>query len=332
MEKNINHIIARVLGGEASPDDVLLLSRWLNERKENEKTFVRLKSYWTAEVSDCHAADPNLALEKVLKRIARQDAHRIRHTFRRILIPAAAAVIAAILVSTLTLFYAGSHSGGQTVHNYYTHLTDNHRSVFTLNDGTKITLNKNSRLTCSDGYGQTDRRVKIDGEVFFEVTYNPELPFEVGFEMEKDDVFVKVLGTTFSIRTDATAEKIIATLVEGSICFGVQGKEIAMTPEQQLVFARAEKKIDIRRVDIETETAWKDGLLKYKAVTFTRLVEELSRMHDAEIRVTNNNLMHPSVTVSGTFEEGQSLEQIFSVIARSLPFKWTKKDGIYYIR
>jgi ferric-dicitrate binding protein FerR (iron transport regulator) len=331
MEKDINQIIARVLGGEASPDDVLQLSRWLNERENNEKTFVRLKSYWTAEVKSRDTVDPDIAMEKLLKRIVRQDAHRIHRTLRRILIPAAAAVVAAILLSALTQFYIGSHNGAQTIHNYYTRMTDNHRSVFTLDDGTKITLNRNSRLTYSNEYGQTNRRVKIDGEAYFEVTHNPELPFEVNFEKEKDDVFIKVLGTTFSVRTDTTAEEIIATLVEGAICFGLQGREIAMTPEQQLVFARAEKKIDIRRVDIERETAWKDGLLKYKSVTFTQLVEELSRMHDTEIHVTNKNLTSPSVTVSGTFEEGQSIEQIFAVISRSLPFKWTKKDGIYYI-
>jgi ferric-dicitrate binding protein FerR (iron transport regulator) len=326
-------MIARVLGGTASPDDVLLLSRWLNEREENEKTFVRIRSYWTAKVSSCDAVDPNLAMEKIMRRIAEQDALRLRRTFRRICISAAAAVILAIVVSTLTLFYAGSHRGGQTVHNYYTRLTDNHRSVFTLDDGTKITLNKNSRLTWSDGYGQTERRVKIDGEAFFEVTHNPELPFEVAFEMENSgDAFIKVLGTTFSVRADATAEKIVATLVEGSICFDVQGKEIALKPEQQLEFAVAGKKVNIRRVDLETETAWKDGLLKYKAVSFAKLVEELSQIHDVEIQVTNKKLTNPSVTVSGTFEDGQSIEQIFAVIARSLPFQWAKKDGIYYVR
>jgi ferric-dicitrate binding protein FerR (iron transport regulator) len=333
MEKEINQIIARALSGEASPDDILLLSRWLNEQDENEKTFVRLKSYWAAEVAGNDAVDSQLVLEKIRKRIAAQEAHRVRRTFRRIFIPAAAAVAVAILVFTFNLFYAGTRNAAHDAHNYYTHLTNNQRSLFTLDDGTKITLNKNSRLTWSDGYGKTDRRVKIDGEAFFEVTHNAELPFEVAFEMDTDDdVSIKVLGTTFNVKADEAAEKIIATLVEGSIRFDAQGREIILTPEQQLEFACAEMKIDVRYIDIETETAWKDGLLKYKAVSFAKLVEELGRIHGAEIHITNKKLMHPSVTVSGTFEESQSLEQIFTVISKSLPFRWTKKDGKYYIR
>ena len=35
MENRINHIIARVLSGESSSDDILSLSEWLNENEKN---------------------------------------------------------------------------------------------------------------------------------------------------------------------------------------------------------------------------------------------------------------------------------------------------------
>ncbi|MDR1381652.1 MAG: DUF4974 domain-containing protein [Tannerella sp.] len=334
MEKDINHIIARVLSGEASPDDVLELSRWLNGRSENEKIFVRLKSYWTAEVSDSRAVSPDAtATEKILQRIAGRKASPVFGMPRRIFIPAAAVIIA-LVISTLSLFYAGSRDAEavREVYNYYTCVTDDHRSTLTLDDGTRIVLNKHSRLTYSDRYGKTDRRVKIDGEAFFEVAGNPGLPFEVNFESEVgDDAFIKVLGTVFNVSSDTVAGKIIATLVEGSICFGAQGREFTMTPDQQLEFTPGDRNIAIRTVDIEQAIAWKDGLLKYKIVTFAGLIKDLSRIYGLRIHIANERLTAPSVTVSGTFEEGQSIEQIFEVISKSLPIKWTKKGTTYYI-
>ena len=45
MENRINHIIARVLSGESSSDDILSLSEWLNENEKNRNEFRRLKNY-----------------------------------------------------------------------------------------------------------------------------------------------------------------------------------------------------------------------------------------------------------------------------------------------
>ena len=51
MENRINHIIARVLSGESSSDDILSLSEWLNENEKNRDEFRRLKNYWDADVA-----------------------------------------------------------------------------------------------------------------------------------------------------------------------------------------------------------------------------------------------------------------------------------------
>ena len=51
MESNINHIISRVLSGEATSEDILSLSNWLNEDEKNQEEFRHLKSYWDAEVT-----------------------------------------------------------------------------------------------------------------------------------------------------------------------------------------------------------------------------------------------------------------------------------------
>ena len=76
-----------------------------------------------------------------------------------------------------------------------------------------------------------------------------------------------------------------------------------MTPNQQLTFNRSTNKVDVKEIDTDTFTAWKDGLLKYKSIPFTELIENLKDIYQVEIRIDDERLADPSITVSGTFNQ-----------------------------
>jgi ferric-dicitrate binding protein FerR (iron transport regulator) len=335
MENKINYIIAHILSGEASLDEVLLLSGWLNQDERNKQAFTQIKRYWDAEVANNHMPNPDMLLKKIQQTILNQQHAAKRRQVRQMFLPAAAVALA-IVISTLSLLYVhfkSQRNVAPEVQKYYTYLTNDNKSLFTLNDGTKITLNKHSSLTFTDKYGENNRYVKLDGEAYFEVTHNPASPFEVAFEIEtKDDAFIKVLGTVFNVKIDVDEERITATLVEGAIRFDTQDRQITMEPNQQLKYTFANKHIDVKVVDAEKEVAWKDGLMKYKTIPFVKLMEELGQRYHTQILITNKQLTDPAVLVSGTFEDEESLDEILNVVARSLPFKWSKKGGVYYIK
>lgn len=211
---------------------------------------------------------------------------------------------------------------------YYTLLAGEHTSNFTMEDGTVITLNKNSRLSYSDKYGKDNRNVKLEGEAYFEVAKDSGKPFQV----EMNGASITVLGTHFNVKADAESDDITATLVEGSIRFEGAKQNIVMTPNQQLTFSRSTNKVDVKHVDTDPFTFWKDGLLKYKSIPFIELIKELQSTYKVEIQIDSQELKKPAVTVSGTFSQEQSIEQILKVISRSLPIRWHNSDGVYYIQ
>lgn len=324
MENRINHIIARVLSGESSSDDILSLSEWLNENKKNRDEFRRLKNYWDADVAFKHSVAPAFSADKLLRQIDLQDkCARKRQLWNRFTPLIAAVTLLFIFSTAFFLYHTNNH-----VAEYYTLLTDEHKSNFTMEDGTVITLNKNSRLSYSDTYGKNSRNVKLEGEAYFEVAKDSGKPFQV----EMNGASIVVLGTHFNVKADAKADDITATLVEGSIRFEGAKQNIVMTPNQQLTFSRSTNKVDIKHVDTDPFTSWKDGLLKYKSIPFIELIEELQATYKVEIRIDSGELMKPAVTVSGTFSEEQSIEQILKVISRSLPIRWHNSDGVYYIQ
>lgn len=325
MENRINHIIARVLSGECSSDDILSLSEWLNKNKKNQDEFRRLKNYWDADVTFKHSIAPIFLIDKLQQKIKLQKKQTNRHQLWSITTPIVAAVCLLFIFSTALFLY---NTNQQSTEHYYTLLTGEHTSPFTMADGTIITLNKNSRLSYSNKYGEKNRNVKLDGEAYFEVTKDANKPFIV----KMDEASITVLGTHFNIKANTKSDNITATLVEGSIRFESEKQNVVMTPNQQLTFSRSTNKIDIKEIETDTYTAWRDGLLKYKSIPFFQLIEDLQNIYSVKIQITDKRLTESSVTVSGTFEQKQNIEQILKVISHSLPIQWTKKNGIYQIR
>lgn len=321
MEHNIDHIIARILSGNSSSEDFLSLSEWLNEDENNKREFRLLKSYWDADVSFSHSLLPSVSLSKLRDKIDKQKRARL---IRLVAVPFAAAIAGIILFLATTQI----DNREPEVQQYYTYITDKSKSHFTLDDGTKIILNRDSRLTYSDAYGTDKREVRLEGEAYFEVAKNKEKPFIVDI----GNASIRVLGTTFSVKAGKGNDLITAVLQEGSIRFESPTQQVLLSPDQQLTFTRSTNKIDIRSVNAKENLAWKDGLLKYKSVPLCTLLNELEKRYEVPIHIDNKMLLDSSVTVSGTFSEEQSLKEILRVISRSLPIKWSQRNGAYYIQ
>ena len=328
MDNKIDHIITKVLTENASAEDILVISNWINEKEENRQTFYLLKSYWNADISSNLYVNPSISLEKLQDKINIHPIPRKQYLLS-ILPPIVASIILIIGISS---FFIITHTNEKNT-KYYTYLTNNNKSEFTLNDGTKVTLNKNSTLTYTDAYGKVNRSVKLEGEALFEVTKNSDNPFKVSFEVgNQHKGTIKVLGTVFNAKIDTESEKIIATLIEGGISFEGSGQKVKLYPNQQLAFDYSTSNIDVYEVDIEKEISWKDGLIKYKMISFSKLIKELEKKYNVQIIIENKQLMKPSITISGSFSEEQTLDKILEIISRSLPIKWEKKNNTYYIR
>ena len=65
-----------------------------------------------------------------------------------------------------------------------------------LPDGTAVWLNAGSQLSYSQGFGITDRNVRINGEGYFEVGKGSDMPMSVC----SSNMCVRDIGTKFNFR------------------------------------------------------------------------------------------------------------------------------------
>ncbi len=324
MENYINQLITKVLNREASTEEIIRFSQWLSEEENNKDEFRKLKSYWDAEISFGHTINPEHSMQKTLQKIHVARSRKVR---RVTLYGISIAASIAILLGIGFYFMNGINGKKNIPVEYYTYLAGQNKTNFTLMDGTKIYLNKNSKLVHTNRYNETDRLVKLEGEAYFEVWHNPEKPFVV----EVGDAQIKALGTSFNVKKDEQAN-IRTTLSEGSIRFDAPGQQVVLVPNQQLIYTNSSHRVEVAMVNIDKELAWMEGVIRHKSVLFSDLIEGLMKQFQVRIIINNDKLKNSQVVMTGTFSEDQSLEEILKVISITYPFTWDKRDEIYYIK
>lgn len=148
-----------------------------------------------------------------------------------------------------------------------------------LADGSKVFLNAESSLKYPVLFSGDLRKVKLEGEAYFEVKRNPEKPFVV----DVNGIQVNVLGTSFGIRAYADEEEISTTLVSGRVNV-LSGKQVyALKPSEQAVFDKRTESVKLAAVDTELFVGWKDGRLVFDNCSLERILKDLGRWYSFEV-------------------------------------------------
>lgn len=323
MKDDMDNHIARILSGEASAEDYYVFSQWINEDERHKEEFRLLQDYWDASVSVTDMPRGDESVNLVLNKIAAQE----RKKNKRQVVYAFAGIVAmfCLLFAVSLAWLPGQKT--KTVREYYTYVTSDSKSDLLLSDGTKIILNKNSRLTYSNQYGEEIRWVQLDGEAYFDVMPDKEHPFEVRMGESK----ITVLGTVFNVKAFLQGECIIATLVEGSIQFENSGQKVKINPNQQLKYDKKQSNVTINTVDVDYAVAWKDGMFKYKSVELQELIRQLEKHYHVRIILPERSSFQ-KMRVSGSFYCNQPIGEVLDIIKRSMPLHWQVRNGIYYIK
>lgn len=150
--------------------------------------------------------------------------------------------------------------------------------VVTLEDSTRVWLNSASRLIYPAHFASDSRKVELEGEAYFEVTHNKDIPFIVESYGQK----VRVYGTEFNIRAYPEDGMVYTTLSTGSISLTpvTGGGEVFLSPGKQAIFDKETSKASIRNVDLERVTGWRHGRFVFEEQTLRQIMQDLSRWYD----------------------------------------------------
>lgn len=154
-----------------------------------------------------------------------------------------------------------------------------------LPDGTKVWLNASSSLSYPVIFDAKERKVKLDGEAYFDVTTalnktNEKIPFVVELDSQQH---VEVLGTELNIQ--AYREEMVSktTLIEGQVKVHAAGRSVNLKPGQQARIIPGESHIDVSEVQTVGVAAWKNGYFHFEEESIQDIMVKIARWYDVEV-------------------------------------------------
>jgi transmembrane sensor len=152
-----------------------------------------------------------------------------------------------------------------------------------LPDGTKAWLNSSSLLKYPVVFTGQERRVELEGEAYFEVAHNANMPFRVVSKTQT----VEVLGTHFNVNAYADEDYSKTTLLEGSVRVTVPTvtKPVILVPGQQSIAKPSG--IKVRKVDADNIVSWKSGLFQFDNEEIHSIMKKISRWYDVDVEYEN---------------------------------------------
>jgi ferric-dicitrate binding protein FerR (iron transport regulator) len=338
---------------QAQADELL---DWVNQNQDNLKYLRQLGEIWLAagilqmpEVSfkKAHKTLRNKIIERGLRNLPRKEIH----------LPVSALwKTAAVLLILVSLGIAGrmffakdTYQTGVKTTCVQVSVPKGSRSFITLPDSTSVWLNADTKFRYPADYGTDNRTVFLDGEAYFKVSRNKELPFRVS----TSGIIVTALGTAFNVKAFSDEETIETTLVEGRIRIeevmkaGTTGpvKAVILKPKQSAVYQKQTSKITVpgggetevedkvagiksqKSMIIEVNnisdtrlyTSWKDPRWIFKNEKLSSLAPKLERRYDVKIEFMDNSLK--DYAFNGTLLE-ESLEQVLNAIRYTAPIRY----------
>jgi ferric-dicitrate binding protein FerR (iron transport regulator) len=185
------------------------------------------------------------------------------------------------------------------------------QSTLILNDGTKVTLNENSKLIYPTDFNGGSRSVSLRGEAYFEVKHNERRPFLVNV----GNYTVKDLGTKFDVEAYPDQIYSYTSLKKGKVQIidNAKGNKILseLKPGTQLGYNRRTGAYAVKPVDIDAIADWLRSQIVMKHETLTTVADMLSSKYGYNIEVKNSKI--DDLTYNITIEN-ESLEEILSDI------------------
>lgn len=293
---------------------------WLEIHGNEPETKALLEEYWNEVSSAAPEFDLTEGLEKLMTRLGirrevsgspeKKERKPFRSKALKYCIAAAAAAALFLTGAATSELLTGKRQ--ETV----LMASSENISSYTLPDGSKVWLNKNSWLTYNQRFGKRTRQVALKGEGYFEVNRDERRPFIVKMQ---NDLDIKVLGTTFNACNYPSLNKAEVILRSGSVQVSDNGRNeyVILKPNQKFTWNEGTAKIS--SVNAMNCCRWFEHRLVFDNVKLKDIIENLSHKYQTEISLNVGNLAdkHMSMTI-----RDESVEDILDILTTLLPIRW----------
>jgi len=352
-----------------TPEDTKYWESWISEHPNAVESFEESRNIIsfiiTRKVLPRNKAISDEVYKKLLLQIEAETQKPLREPERKHISYFWYAASAILIVGLAFLFtYNSNIRTSFTSQNLEVIVPKGQRSQLLLPDGTKVWLNSGTIFKYPSSFLKHGREVYLEGEAFFNVTHNNQ-PFIVHL---KDNLFVKVFGTEFNVKSYAEDKIVETTLIKGMVHFLRKDEndqvinEIKLEPKEMVTYEKTFRKMTISKIvpyttpvtntkslatnpdkinkveqvkeaeslsESAITTAWKDNTLVFQNETLEEISTKMERWFGIPLKIEDEELKKERFT--GNFMNQESVYQVLDIINRSEPIQYTKQNKMIII-
>ena len=357
-DQRIGLLISLKLTGEATPEELNELEKHIKDNPELLQRIEDSKKLWEQlgrrttglaeesfekhmnrlndkifETNVVSQTSPDAQKTSIIRKMAQKKYYRIWW-----------GVAAASVLFFLLLFTTNERGRIKPINNTVSTKAGNKASI-NLPDGSKVWLNRDSKITYVGDFGNKTREVYLSGEAFFDVAKDKTKPFII----HTRTINLKVLGTAFNVRSYDNEKETETALVHGSIEVTLRNR-----PDQK-IFLKPGEKLLVKNIPVDTslkykrqrrdedtpiavltnmhyygtdsssvETSWTKNELVFNDEALDKIALNLERWFNVRITITNEGLKKEKYTA--TVEEDDKLEDFLEALKLTEGFHYSIKD------
>lgn len=355
MSDRFFEMVIKDLVGDITPQEGQELQNIMREDTVSARQYDVFRTYWAQNHTDY--IDGRRLFENVQSKINELEKEAGTPVMQAMMRPVrntgrvrwmAAAASLALLISAGATYYI--YQRGSMMQKV---TAKGQKSTFIMEDGTRVTLNADSKLAYSEDFATKNREVYLTGEAFFDVHADPQKPFII--HTSKMDI--KVLGTAFNVKSYPDEASSEATLIKGAIEVTVTdnpSEKIILKPSQKLVltnFDSTRRKAvsikdltpnvpsvpsvtsmtylnDKRDSSVVMETSWLQNKLVFQDEDFGTLAKRMERYYNISIHF--NRVGYRQLRFTGVLE-GETIAEALNALHLTENFNYKIEDSTIVI-
>jgi transmembrane sensor len=251
--------------------------------RESSQNFHVEKGFHLLE-SKIRASDPSFQWEK-----KRTPDYTMIFQFQSFRIAASIAALIFLVAGGLFVSHLSKQKSDATAWNEKKTVMGE-KVILTLFDGTKVTLNADSKMKYPVRFGEDLREVILEGEAYFEVTHDDTKPFIV----HAGGVTTTDLGTKFDIKAFPGEKNVTVSLEEGKVTVraGISenknaAQETLLAPTRQFVFNKENETSTVETFDPQKASGWKDNILIFDNEPLSNVLLPLERYFGVKFEIAD---------------------------------------------
>lgn len=308
VEQNIWQLIHKRFTDRLSSSEEQALLSWINLSEENKLLYKHCERFYesSADLTDS-SFDPNqswlLFKNKIENRESAREKIKLFFPQSTIHFGKIAAVIIFFIVAGTTIYI---RYFDETLIRQYN--AGPAPTLVYLPDSTSIWLNAHSSVTWRKTF-KKNRTVHLNGEAYFEVRKNPDLPFIVSAVNTE----TRVMGTSFNLHAFPNSDSVELSVLTGKVSFIYNENATSVTflqAGQRVAYNKTANVISPVNSNDPNVLAWKTRTLIFQETALHDVIASLNRHYQTDITC---NAEIKSCKFTGTFRNltlSEALESI----------------------